>query len=596
MVIALSPGDMALARRIAVATGGTVAGLRRRIGEAETLFEEAGEFLREQFAAGRPLIAVMAAGAVVRLLAPLLADKRDEPPVLAVSGDGAFVVPLLGGHRGGNDLARRIATATGGRAAVTTAGDVQFGVALDDPPAGWRLANPEDAKAVMASLLAGAGVRLEGDAPWLARSRLPFADNGEIRLVATEREARGDATTLLYRPATLTLGIGCERGAPAQEAIALAEDALYGGGWSPLALAGIASIDLKADEPAVHAVAAHFGVPAKFFAAGELETLTPRLLNPSEAVFAETGCHGVAEGAALALAGPDGLLVAPKRKSKRCTAAMARASMPLTELPGRARGRLSVVGIGPGSADWRTPEAGAVISRASDIVGYSLYLDLLGPLGRQARRHEFPLGAEESRVRHALDLAGQGREVALVSSGDAGIYAMASLVFEVLERGDIAPAARRAEIRVLPGISAMQAAAARAGAPLGHDFCAISLSDLLTPADVIRRRVEAAAQGDFVVAFYNPVSARRRALLAEARETLLRHRPADTPVILAASLGRQGETVRTVRLADLRVEDVDMLTVVIVGSSHTRRIESGDGSARVYTPRGYAAKTAKAAP
>jgi cobalt-precorrin 5A hydrolase/precorrin-3B C17-methyltransferase len=172
---------------------------------------------------------------------------------------------------------------------------------------------------------------------------------------------------------------------------------------------------------------------------------------------------------------------------------------------------------------------------------------------------------------------------------------MASLVFEVMERGDIAPAARRAEIRVLPGISAMQAAAARAGAPLGHDFCAISLSDLLTPADVIRRRVEAAAQGDFVVAFYNPVSARRRALLTEARETLLRHRPADTPVILAASLGRQGETVRTVRLADLRVEDVDMLTVAIVGSSHTRRIESGDGSARVYTPRGYAAKTAKAA-
>jgi cobalt-precorrin 5A hydrolase/precorrin-3B C17-methyltransferase len=189
-------------------------------------------------------------------------------------------------------------------------------------------------------------------------------------------------------------------------------------------------------------------------------------------------------------------------------------------------------------------------------------------------------------------LAGQGRAVALVCSGDAGIYAMAALVYELLDRdeGGVSAAARRAAVTVAPGISALQAAAARAGAPLGHDFCAISLSDLLTPWAVIEHRVRAAADGDFVVAFYNPVSMRRRTQLARARDILLTRRPPATPVILAANLGRPGETCRIVTLGDLDVDQVDMLTVVIVGSSETRILRRGDGIDYVYTPRGYAAK------
>ncbi|MEE2981529.1 MAG: precorrin-3B C(17)-methyltransferase, partial [Pseudomonadota bacterium] len=251
---------------------------------------------------------------------------------------------------------------------------------------------------------------------------------------------------------------------------------------------------------------------------------------------------------------------------------------------GRARGHLAVVGIGPGGEGWRSPEASRLVADASDLVGYGLYLDLLGPLAGGKTRHDFPLGDEEARVRVALDLAAEGRHVALVSSGDAGIYAMASLVFELLDRGG-KDAWHRVEITVTPGISALQAAAARAGAPLGHDFCAISLSDLLTPWDAIKRRLEAAATGDFVVALYNPVSQRRREALPKARKILLGHRPDDTPVILARNLGRHGEAVRTVDLAALDVDDVDMLTVVIVGSSRTRRVGGW-----VYTPRGYDAK------
>jgi cobalt-precorrin 5A hydrolase/precorrin-3B C17-methyltransferase len=271
------------------------------------------------------------------------------------------------------------------------------------------------------------------------------------------------------------------------------------------------------------------------------------------------------------------------------TAALAIAPDLITTLHGRPRGHLAVVGIGPGQSAWRTPEASRLIAEADELVGYGLYLDLLGPLAAGKPRADFPLGGEADRCRHALERAGQGARVALVCSGDAGIYAMAALVWELIDTGTVSDAARRAEVVVAPGVSALQAAAARVGAPLGHDFCAISLSDLLTPREDILRRIRAAAEGDFVVAFYNPGSKTRRTLLAEARQTLLQHRPPETPVLLATSLGRPEERLTHRTLATLAVDEVDMLTVVLVGSTQTRRLETGDGP-RIYTPRGYARK------
>ncbi|MEO0920145.1 MAG: precorrin-3B C(17)-methyltransferase, partial [Pseudomonadota bacterium] len=259
-------------------------------------------------------------------------------------------------------------------------------------------------------------------------------------------------------------------------------------------------------------------------------------------------------------------------------------------LPGRSRGTLYVLGIGPGSANWRSPEVTRMIGEATDLVGYSLYLDLVGELIGGKVRHDFDLGKEEDRVRHAMELAGLGRTVALVCSGDAGIYAMATLVYELIAKDGVSDAAKRIGVVNAPGISALQGAAARAGAPLGHDFCTISLSDLLTPWADIQRRVRAAGDGDFVIAFYNPVSKKRRTQLAWARDELLNHRPFDTPVILATNLGRDGETVRVVPLGELQVDDVDMLTVVIVGSSDSRTVKTGDGREWVYTPRGYSGK------
>ncbi len=598
-IVVLNEASQRLAERLAAASGGAVHGLHTRTTGVDVVFDAVGPHVRELFRNGHPILAIMASGAVIRLLAPALEDKLQEPPVLAISEDGSSIVPLLGGHRGANALALTVAEILGGHAAITTAGDLRFGVALDAPHSGYRLTNPNAAKSVMASLLAGGTAVLSGDADWLSTSTIPFAKDGTVRLTVTDKLHAPSHGELVYAPQVLCLGIGCERGAEPAEVIDLAEATLEQAGLAANAVAGVFSIDLKADETAVHAVAEHFDVPARFFTAPTLEAERPRLANPSDVVFAEVGCHGVAEGAALAASGADGTLVVPKRKARRATCAIARAPHPVdANAIGRQRGRLAIVGIGPGSEAWRSPEVSQLVAASTDLVGYSLYLKLLGPLADGKVCHDFDLGEEELRVRHAMELAADGRSVALVCSGDAGIYAMATLAFELLDRGraqsrdggGISDAARRIEITVSPGISALQAAAARAGAPLGHDFCTISLSDLLTPWPDIKRRIAAAAEGDFVIAFYNPVSRRRRTQLAHARDVLLRHRQPDTPVILASNLGRDGERTRIVRLADLDIDTVDMLTVVIVGSSQTRLVETGDGRRWVYTPRGYAAK------
>ena len=589
-LVVVSPTGLETARTLKQALpGATIHGLSGRV-DGDESFLDTMVHLRALFAAGTPIVGICAAGILIRAVAPLLGDKYAEPPVLAVAVDGSSVVPLLGGHHGANALARRIGQTLSVAAALTTAGELALGVALDDPPAGWRLVNPAAAKSVTAALLAEEPVSLEveaGAADWL--SGIHFAETAEHSIRITDRAVEPDDHELVFHPPVLALGVGCERGTPSEELIALVTETLAQEVLSPQAIACVASLDLKADEKAVHDLAAALNVPARFFTAAELEAQAPRLVTPSEVVFAETGCHGVAEGAALAVAGPDSELIVPKVKGQRVTMAVARAPQAIDPATaGRARGRLFVVGIGPGTPEWRSPEASAAIALSTDQVGYGLYLDLLGPAAAAKARHESALGAEEARAAMALDLAAQGKTVSLVCSGDPGIYALATLVFELLERKARAEW-NRVEITVVPGISALQAAAARAGAPVNHDFCTISLSDLLTPWESIEARLKAAAAADFVVCFYNPVSQRRRDQLPRARDILLTGRPPETPVILARQLGRPGETVEVIRLADLDPDKVDMLTMVVVGSSETRSFTAGVRT-WTYTPRGYGKK------
>jgi cobalt-precorrin 5A hydrolase / precorrin-3B C17-methyltransferase len=651
-IVILGPSALPLARRLrAILPAALVHAPADRVLEADVPFAAARPHIAALFAAGTPIVGICAAGILIRAVAPLLSDKTREPPVVAVTEDGSAVVPLLGGHHGANAIARAVAAELDVAAAITTASDLHFGLALDAPPPGWRVANPARTKAVTAALLAGDPVAFAveaGNAEWLfplekeglrialsarpraERARAPRA--GEVgveggkdevaeihltlpvaptakrvpslsplraerdmstatapRIRITDAAIDADEQALVLHPPVLALGVGCARGCASEELVDLAAATLGAHRLSGGAVAAVVSLELKMDEPAIDALAARLGVPARFFTAAELLAETPRLATPSEAVFRETGCYGVAEGAALAAAGRDGTLIAAKRKSAHATCAIARAPAPLEAgCIGKGRGTLAVIGIGPGDPAWRTAEAERALAAASDVVGYGLYLDLLGAAIAGKKRHESGLGAEEARAAKALTLAAEGRRVALVSSGDAGIYGLAALVFELLDREDGIHWRRSVAVRVIPGVSALQAAAARLGAPLGHDFCAISLSDLLTPWPEIERRLSAAAAADFVIALYNPASERRRTQIIAAREILLAHRAAATPVALARNLGRAGESISITTLGAFDVAAIDMLTLVLVGSSTTRMLTGSPP--RLYTPRGYAAK------
>lgn len=596
-IVALNEKGTALARRIKAALGNAeVHGREARVTSPDVGFAETTAHIASLFASGRDVIGICAAGILIRSIAPHLTDKRSEPAVIAVAEDGSAVVPLVGGHHGANALARRIADALGIEAAVTTAGDVALGFALDEPPEGWTLANPDAVKGVTAALLSGEPVALTveaGDAGWLDAGIFKGGNDATFRVLITDRAVETDDRTLVLHPPVLALGIGLERNAPAGDLARFVDETVAAAGLNPASIAAIGTIDIKADEAALLSLSGERGWPLRFFDATALEEQTPRLANPSDIVFAETGCHGVSEGAALALAGQGGSLIVPKVKSGRFTAAIARmtgsarAKGVLSDA-GVPRGRLDIVGTGPGDAAFRTRDAEEAMRNADEVVGYGLYLDLVGDLIDGKVRHMSELGEEEARARRALELAAEGKRVALICSGDPGIYALATLVFELVERTDNR-IWNGLDIRVHPGISAVQLAAARLGAPINHDFCLISLSDLLTPRAFIEKRLKAAAEGDFVIAFYNPQSKRRRTLLPLAREILLQHRPDATPVAVARNLGRPDECVTVTPLADFDPETVDMLSLVLIGNSETRDFERG-GRQWVYTPRGYGKK------
>lgn len=257
-----------------------------------------------------------------------------------------------------------------------------------------------------------------------------------------------------------------------------------------------------------------------------------------------------------------------------------------TPCPAPHAGRVAVVGLGPGALELRAPIVTRELEQAQDILGYTTYVRMAGPLRADQRVLDSDNRCEMDRARMALDLAAQGRRVVVVSSGDPGVFAMAAAVVEALDEGDN-PAWHSVDLAILPGISAAQAVAARAGAPLGHDFCILSLSDNLKPWSQIERRLEHAAAADLVIALYNPSSKARPWQLAQALELLRRHRTPTTAVVLGRDVGRPDERILTTTLGEIQPEQVDMRTLVIIGSSLTRRVPRADGKDWVYTPRWY---------
>jgi cobalt-precorrin 5A hydrolase / precorrin-3B C17-methyltransferase len=451
-IVILNQHSLLTARRIAAGIPDSkIYGLNDRLSshDVDVSYPNFGELIRELFRQRETIIGICAAGILIRTIAPLLDRKWEEPPILAVAEDGSAVVPLLGGVRGVNHLARQIGDILTVNPAITTSGDLRFGTALLSPPPGYTLANPDDAKTFLANLLSGAKVKIVGDAPWLVNANLPLDDRAELTITITAPPGVPSPTQLVYYP------------------------------------------------------------------------------------------------------------------------------------PAPTTGSLAIVGTGPGSGAWMSPEVKEVLTQATDWVGYTTYLNLVEPLRTHQQRHASDNREELERAKFALNLAAKGKAVVVVSSGDPGIYAMAAAVFEAIDRHP-QPEWLSLPIQVCPGISAMQAAAARAGAPLGHDFCVISLSDLLKPWSAIVDRLSAAAMADFVIAIYNPKSTQRLEQLDAAKAILLKYRSSDTPIVLARNLGRKGEAIEIKSLGELASADVDMRTILIIGSSQTKTIDRW-----VYTPRYY---------
>ncbi len=561
-VVILGQQSVPVARQLMIALpGAKLYGLTGRTTDVDVHFDKFGDTLRGLFCQGIPIVGLCAAGILIRTLAPLLSDKRAEPPVLAIAEDGSAVVPLLGGLSGVNDLARQIAAVLAVRPAITTTGEVRFGLVLENPPPGYHLSNPEHAKSFMSDLLSGATVKLEGAAPWLSQSALPIEPSGSLTIQITEQSISSSQNHLVYHPATVAIAISDTAKIESTEWIEIIQQRFIESNLAIESLAGIFSPTTQAANPCIHAIAQFFNVPARFLP----------LAHSDQATLSK----------AIAQATSSSIIPHP---SSLLTLTIAPHAIDATQI-GQPQGKLAIVGTGPGDSKWMSPEVKEILHAATDLVGYTTYLNLIGSLADGKQRHDSDNREEESRARLALDLAAAGRSVAVISSGDPGIYAMATAIFEVFDR-EAKPEWNHIDIRVSPGISAMQAAAALIGAPIGHDFCAISLSDILKPWSTIAQRITAAVMADFVIAFYNPISSQRTWQLSAAIDLLKEQRSPDTPVVLARNVGRPKQAVRAITLQEFTPDLADMRTVILIGSSKTRMIQKGDNT-WVYTPRRY---------
>ncbi len=565
------------------------------------------DHLAQLWSTQRSLIFCLATGAVVRLIAPLLKDKTTDPAVVVIDETGQFVISLCGGHQQGADrLTRLIAQQLGATAVLTGAANRANlpGIDVLGQPFGWTKGSG-DWTAVSAAIAQDQPVRVIQEAgsklwqqhlstphPFLLEAVTPPSEE-QAKVWISAREQRITATATIpqvqWHPRVLWVGLGCERGT-AKPVIEQAVKQLFQThDLARGAIAGLATIDLKADETGLLEFCRDANLPLVCFPADQLRTIP--VPNPSPVVAAEVGTPSVAEAAALlasqqsAVSGQpvEGTLIVPKQVFRLAgqpgavTLAVAQAER---EYIGRS-GNLWLVGTGPGALEQITPAAQNAITQADVVIGYSLYVDLIRPLLRPGQIVEaWPITQERQRAERAIALARWGLTVAVISSGDCGIYGMAGLVLETLQNQGWE--GQTPSVEVFPGISALQSAAARVGAPLMHDFCAISLSDLLTPWEVIDKRLQAAAQADFVVALYNPRSKTRTHQIERVQQIFLQWRSPDTPVALVQSAYRPDEQIRLTTLADFLNHPIDMLTTVLIGNQSTRTLADW-----MITPRGY---------
>ncbi|NEO98122.1 MAG: precorrin-3B C(17)-methyltransferase [Symploca sp. SIO2E9] len=580
----------------------------------------------------RALVFCLATGAVVRLIAPLLEDKSFDPAVVVVEQGGRFVISLCSSHQGGaNQLAQLVAHQLGAVPILTgAAADLGIpGIDVLGVPFGW-CRGEGDWTGVSAAAARGESIEViqeAGSILWQSHLReghpFDFSASGDPKArIWISSQLKSHQTPLegekgkgegvkdfqdniqnpllipevQWHPRVLWVGIGCERGTSKELLATAIEQTCQQYQLATAAIAAIATIELKADEVGLVELCRERNWPLQTFPAEVLSSVS--VPNPSQIVAKEVGTPSVAEAAALVAASSETLLVSkqifrspiPNSTTSEqggndkilnyqgaVTVAIAQSEL---EYTGRS-GQLFLVGTGPGRLDQMTPAAQTAVTKADAVIGYSLYIDLITGLGRPGQIIEaLPITKERQRAQRAIELAEWGLSVAVISSGDCGIYGMAGLVLEELRH--LGWDGKKPEVQLFPGISALQAAASRVGAPLMHDFCAISLSDLLTPWQVIEKRLEAAAQADFVTALYNPQSRKRTQQIAIAQNIFLKYRNPDTPVAIVRSAYREEEQVTLTTLDKFLNLPIDMLSTVLIGNQSTDIYSDW-----MITPRGY---------
>lgn len=540
------------------------------------------------------LIFIMASGIAIRAVAPLLQGKQKDPGVLLMDEKEENVVSLLGGHsKRNNALACRIAGLIGANPVITTASDVEGFPAVDllGQQYGWNLESSDNMTRVMAAIVNGDSVGLYQDTGEIDFGKERFPENVteydsleelvrsdcQAAILITDRilDERFEALltkSILYRPKSLVIGMGFNSGTMAEEMESAITGVLEIEGLSSASVCNLATIDLKSSDAQLKGLSQKRGWEIQSYTVEQLKS-TPFPSEASESVLKAVGTPAVAEPAAI-LSSRNTKLILPKTKLGNVTISVAR-------ILHESRGKLYIVGTGPGDMAQLTIEAWDALADCDTIVGYKTYIRLLGSLVKGKEVIESGMRHELDRAREAMDIAATGKKVALVSGGDPGIYGMSAPVFEAMSGQE----AQNFDIEIIPGIPAFSASAAILGAPLSQDVAIISLSNLLTPWELIVKRLEKAAEADFIIAVYNPKSKGRPDQFIKAIDIILQHRPKETPVGLVKNAYRETQSSVVTDLADISEMDIDMSSMIIIGNSLTKAMGGW-----MITPRGYRAK------
>jgi len=551
------------------------------------------DFLKDQWQGNNKLIFVGSIGAVVRLIAPFIRSKENDPAILVMDSKAKNVITLLGGHKqGGDRFASELAAALEAEVICTSDSFIERRIPLDCFGEGWgwkRGGKNVDWRKLMISqskeqkniVFQDKGSKLWqklkgcSNFSFLEKNDPKFFKNIDLYIGHENRNICS------WHPPTIIIGIGCERNTDEKVIQRAINESFNQNGLSLLSISGLATVDIKSDEKGLLNLAKKNEWPIYFFSGLELSQVN--VPNPSNVVLNEMGTASVAEAAAILLGAQSGRLIQEKKiyysNEDECgavTIALVEVSIPFAP----HKGELHLIGSGPGDLEMLTSDSRRALTRCSAWIGYTPYLNYLDSIRRPDQvRIDSELTFEKDRCQYALDLAKEGVRVALISSGDSGIYGMAGLALELWlnEKIDSRPL-----FQVHPGISSFQMAAAKLGAPFMHDFCSISLSDLLTPWDQIERRIKSAAIGDFVIAIFNPKSIKRDWQLKKTVDLLLEFRKPCTPVAIARELGRPDESLEIHTLETLPFNQVDMLTILVIGNS-----QSVIKNNKFLTPRGY---------